>query len=291
MQSFRDALEHCEVYDLGFSGLPWTFDNKQKGNKNVKVRLDRVVALNSWKDWFKDAHLTHMVSSRSDRPPILLELSPNIEHGRARHITRYEIMWEREELLPDEIKHAWETGIQARDLGDVAGKLRGVMSALKAWSREKFGAITSELEKLRRKLEELHEKDPKEVDEDMEKLHDRMDELLYREEMMWLQRSRISWLKEGDMNTKFFHQRAAGHAKNNRIKSLKTPDGRVTRDKKEMETMTTDFFKQLYKAYPTVRPVHITSLFQPMISQEMNNELCKEFIQEEISNVMFKLGH
>jgi hypothetical protein len=38
MQSFRDALEHCEVYDLGFSGLPWAFDNKQKGNKNVKVR-------------------------------------------------------------------------------------------------------------------------------------------------------------------------------------------------------------------------------------------------------------
>ena len=30
---------------------------------------------------------------------------------------------------------------------------------------------------------------------------DSMNELLYREEMLWLQRSRISWLKEGDMNT------------------------------------------------------------------------------------------
>jgi hypothetical protein len=29
---------------------------------------------------------------------------------------------------------------------------------------------------------------------------DKMDELLYREEMMWLQRSRITWLTEGDQN-------------------------------------------------------------------------------------------
>jgi hypothetical protein len=43
MQSFRDALEHCDVYDLGFSGLPWTFDNRQKGGRNVKVGLDRAL--------------------------------------------------------------------------------------------------------------------------------------------------------------------------------------------------------------------------------------------------------
>jgi hypothetical protein len=103
-----------------------------------------------------------------------------------RHIARYEIMWERKESLPDEIKHAWETGIQAQHLGDIAGKLKGVMLALKAWSQEKFGAVTRELETLRKKLEELHEKDHKEVAVEMGKLRSQMDELLYRKKMMRL---------------------------------------------------------------------------------------------------------
>ena len=45
--------------------------------------------------------------------------------------------------------------------------------------------------------------------------------------MLWLQRSRISWLKEGDRNTKFFHRKAVWRARKNRISSLKDQDGVV----------------------------------------------------------------
>jgi hypothetical protein len=52
-----------------------------------------------------------------------------------------------------------------------------------------------------------------------------MDELLYREEMMWLQRLRIAWLKEGDRNTKYFHRQAVWRARKNRIKKLRDHSG------------------------------------------------------------------
>jgi hypothetical protein len=78
--------------------------------------------------------------------------------------------------------------------------------------------------------------------EEAERLRKRLDELLYCEEMMWLHRSRILWLKEGDRNIKFFHRKAAGRVKKNKIKMLKREDGQITKDSKEMATMTLAYF-------------------------------------------------
>lgn len=41
MEGFRDAVSVCGFTDLGYIGLPYTWDNMQHGDRNVKVRLDR----------------------------------------------------------------------------------------------------------------------------------------------------------------------------------------------------------------------------------------------------------
>jgi hypothetical protein len=48
MEDFRAALTFCDSHELGFSGLPYTWDNGRPGSANVRVHLDRVVADPEW---------------------------------------------------------------------------------------------------------------------------------------------------------------------------------------------------------------------------------------------------
>ena len=105
MIDFREVLSHCDLHDLGFSGLPWTFNNNQGGNHNVRVRLDRSVANTAWSALFPGANLKHLTSSRSDHKALLLVPRSDGQVPRC-HTFRYEIMWEREEELGVVVENA-----------------------------------------------------------------------------------------------------------------------------------------------------------------------------------------
>jgi hypothetical protein len=66
--------------------------------------------------------------------------------------------------------------------------------------------------------------------------------------------------------------------------------GQLTKDRKEMENMATDFFKDLYTVDERVNPESLTGLFRNLISEEMNRDLCKYFTDEEISDALFQIG-
>jgi hypothetical protein len=41
MAGFQQAVTECGLVDLGFTRLPYTWDNQRDDERNVKVRLDR----------------------------------------------------------------------------------------------------------------------------------------------------------------------------------------------------------------------------------------------------------
>ena len=120
--------------------------------------------------------------------------------------------------LPELIMNTWTELGSMPNLGDIASGLGNLMRPLQDWSHKKFGNVIKEINKSRSRLEELisMNADRKEIWEET----DRMNELLYREQMLWMQRSRVAGLREGDRNTLFFHRKAVWRARKNRIKSL-----------------------------------------------------------------------
>ena len=41
IEALREALDSCQLEDLGYRGYPYTWNNKRSGDANTKMRLDR----------------------------------------------------------------------------------------------------------------------------------------------------------------------------------------------------------------------------------------------------------
>ena len=102
-------------------------------------------------------------------------------------------------------------------------------------------------------------------------------ELNHREEIMWKQRSRITWLTEGDRNTRFFHLRASQQRRRNYISKLKNQDGQFTDNQVEMGVMATDFYRMLYTSEGTVNMNLVLDTVLAKVTAAMNESLVAPF--------------
>uniref|UniRef100_A0A8R7V269 Reverse transcriptase domain-containing protein n=1 Tax=Triticum urartu TaxID=4572 RepID=A0A8R7V269_TRIUA len=204
---------------------------------------------------------------------------------------RYEALWEREESLQSTIEESWNSSRPATSLQDIQEKLRIMQQRLGKWSSEKIGSITQQTSKLRNQLRTLmHRPACAANDTEIRKVTKELDELLLREEILWRQRSRATYLREGDRNTEWFHRQATWRRKQNSITKLMNEKGEWIEQKRDLHKMATIFFKVLYAEDKNVKPQEILGLFSELVSQGMNEELEKEYMEKEISDALFQIG-
>lgn len=137
-----------------------------------------------------------------------------------------------------------------------------MQQSLSKWSTNKIGSITRQTSGLRKRLHTLMNK-PVSTANDMEirKVSAELDEMLLREEILWRQRSRATYLREGDRNTDWFHRQATWRRKQNTIMKLKNGQGQWIEEKEELHKMSTDFFKELFTEDKNIVPQELLGLF------------------------------
>jgi hypothetical protein len=75
MSLFRDCLDDCGLFDLGFSGPKFTWNNRLSEEVHVMVQLDRVVANGDFTSRFDDCNVENIITTASDHLAILIHLS------------------------------------------------------------------------------------------------------------------------------------------------------------------------------------------------------------------------
>jgi hypothetical protein len=120
-------------------------------------------------------------------------------------------------------------------------------------------------------------------------LHDRLKKLLREEEIKCRQRAKEKDLKEGDVNTRYFHLKASGRRKKNYILVLQN-NGEEIYGESDLIKHVTDFYKQLFGP-STVSSLNLNGIDCKQLTEEDRHELTKPFDLEEIKRVVFEMKH
>ena len=178
------------------------------------------------------------------------------------------------------VKEVWEAVRNDQNLAQLRDALSKTMSTLGAWSK-KFGSVTHDLAKSRSQLEELMHMNADR--QDIRRVTGKMNGLLYQEEMLWLQRSRITWLKEGDRKTKYFQSKAVWRARKNKIRELTDSIGVVHSDFETMGMLANEYFQNIFSADTSLDASPVLDLLDTRVSIEDKIKLCAPF-SDNVSN-------
>ncbi|KAK2658774.1 hypothetical protein Ddye_005307 [Dipteronia dyeriana] len=66
MFQVREAVDDCDLFNLGFSSPRLIWNNKRDGKGNIQERLDRFLAKFQWRDNFQNAKVSHLGFFSSD---------------------------------------------------------------------------------------------------------------------------------------------------------------------------------------------------------------------------------
>eukprot|EP00253_Pinus_taeda_P013006 PITA_13006 len=256
MDKFNELIENLRVVDIQTINGICTRNNRRGGKNQIVSTLDRLLVSEGImnKDIFIEAKI--MPSLGSDHWPIRLE-------GKGKMRT-FQL------------------------------KLKELKGRIKNWNKKEFGNIMEDKQNLEKEMEALQQKTILEgrTEESISKegaILGKLEEIRKQEEILWRQKSRIKWLREGERNTKFFHQAMIKHRQRNKILSIKYKNGNRVVEQAEIEQVLMDHHKEILSEPQADRMHEIHEIFSAiprLVSEDQNKALMIAATLEEIEEIV-----
>ncbi|XP_058758128.1 uncharacterized protein LOC131631355 [Vicia villosa] len=273
---FRQAVNECDLTDISLEGYQFTWTKSRGKDHMVEERLDRALANSGWLSVFPNAKLVNLVASHSDHSPILLNNDP-IQVSHIRRGFKFENCW----LLEDEIEEVVHKGWCNGERTDVVHRISTCTSEIEKWNRIRRSKEKEVVEGCQAKMEYYRMQNDQTSAMRYFEAEAEYNKALVKEHAYWRQRAKMHWLREGDLNTKFFHLSATARRKFKRIEALTNDNGEEVKDQETICGIAKDYFTKLFEeSVSSYEPV--LKFIQPTISNDDNNMLLAPIRREEL---------
>ncbi|XP_050242023.1 uncharacterized protein LOC126690976 [Quercus robur] len=216
--AFKDCFDRCSMVDMGFSGPRYTWSNKRDISYLILERIDRFFMNLDWCVIYPNARVTHLPRCHSDHCPVLMEASP-VSTVKLIRPFRFQEFWLSDISFPNIVSKAWNGNRDLSESIDCFSKEASV------WNRNHFGNIHLRKRRILARIygtQKVLSNNPSSSLICLEKqLLSELETILDQERDLWLLKSRLNWMIQGDRNTSFYHVSTLARRKRNHIAAVK----------------------------------------------------------------------
>ncbi|GAU44733.1 hypothetical protein TSUD_88180 [Trifolium subterraneum] len=280
---FRNAVSDCDLTDIQMEGHRFTWIKSAGTPHVIEERLDRAMASSDWLALFPEVKLINLLASHSDHSPILLQTEP-VRQNFFKYSFKFENLWLKEEDVDEVVEEGWcrEGNIE------VTERVEACAEELQRWGRRKRTRFKEEIETCCEDMEKLRGRTDQRSVVRYQEVQNNHARLLVQKEAYWRQRAKMHWLKEGDLNTKFFHMSANARCKVKKVVKLVNDDDVVVTNQEGLCEVAKSYFESLFKAVEgNQEPV--LSLIQPRVTDIDNERLTAPILKEEIHTALMQM--
>ncbi|KAL4352786.1 hypothetical protein GQ457_06G015250 [Hibiscus cannabinus] len=281
LDTFRDCVDRNHLVDCKpISGwFTWLYTNSVSGTV-IQERLDRYLATTEWFTLFPEYRVSSFYTAKLDHCFLLMDTtSVRVSvKGGFRDYFRFDSCWSKEEVCIEKVRSSW-----LHSSGPTVSRLQAIGDSLRSWQADRRVSSTKRMSDLQGFLNSCMQgtitDETKLAFLEAKREHK---SLLDKDEAYWAQRARVAWVTHGDRNTAYFHARASGRRKQNRIRGLFDESG-IWKDKQaEVVGVAVCYFSTLFSSSQPSPHSTLLSNIVPCISSDHNSSLLHPFTDVEI---------
>lgn len=281
IREFKDFVSNLGLTDLNCSGPLFTWWDKNTSSP-VQKKLDRCLVNCHWLHNFSLSFARVLSRGLSDHNPIAVSLG-FVQERVFKPFQFFQHLTLSPSFLP-EVASAWQEEIIGTPWFILTMKLKKVKNAMRRLNTA-TGNLHSASSLARNLLLDFQNRMPINPNPDQFLEEDHLikayHNALNAEEIFLKQKSRVTWLKNGDANNKFFFNSCKDRWNTNKIFSLEDNEGHTISSHRNISEIAVAYYTNLFGRTSNVN-IFPDDLILPQLSVNQQMELSRPFTADDI---------